>query len=478
MSCKISTLTAAACDTQAIPVYDKMGQIILRPDIRREVVKAGQLSPFISIMMDLTQALSQDASGKAYREVTTREYYTQEVNCTSDDWSFFISTVSGAAANTKTATVSSEYGSDGKYSMPIAGHRATISYNDGTFVNCDITAVSVTTAGAHTVTLKALNGATFALTSQSRYKVVMAKMKTYIKDDSNCIVTHGIAQNAPNLIKGFVQKYESGICIKEDTADHYRYENAPLGDFAVPMWDSATNTWVESMNVDQMVKGQLYQDRMQNMAYQLMLGEHNAVTKEGVDGVITTAFKRGMFKFPKHNVANPDVLKRILRNIASNLKKSNINCKTVVIWHDDIAGGKISDAIMKIVGFDRDYVAQVQGFNLDNNGILDWYQFKGIRNFDGRGIDFMFKNLEIEALGMPHMTDFCYIQPLVPFTDSMGKKVAPVEMVKLASRTGDKLGSIYTDNTMARGCRAINVYAKDSFGVDNHSAQFSGYIKG
>jgi hypothetical protein len=51
-------------------------------------------------------------------------------------------------------------------------------------------------------------------------------------------------------------------------------------------------------------------------------------------------------------------------------------------------------------------------------------------------------------------------------------------MVKLASRTGDKLGSIYTDNTMARGCRAINVYAKDSFGVDNHSAQFSGYIKG
>ncbi len=479
-TCKVSTMTAQECATQLVPIYDHAAHILMNSDIRKGVVQNGGISPFLALQMDLTEKLTMGAGGKSYRTVETQKYYTQESCCVGDDWTFSIKgNNSQILANEHTVIVAGGYAGNGGFSTPIAGRRATISYQDGTSVNTDIISVDVQTNGSHLVTLRALNGKLFSLNSQNTFKVIMGKLKPYVKNDTKCIETHGMVQNGVNLVQGHIQKYEDGLCILEDEVDFYKYSELPMGEQgAIDVYNPATQQFERGYNPDTIFRNQLYNNRMQNMTYEMLFGEYNAVTDTGIDGVWTTIQKRGMFKFNKYNLSDPAVLKSILRIIVRQLKSSGLGkVKEVCIWQDDIASSKTSDSIMKILGFTENYIPQATGFNVNGKGELEWYNFTGIKNFEGSGISFSFKNLGIQSLNIPHMRDFCIIQPMVPFKDSMGNSVAPIEITKLKNLDGINK-SIWMDDSRERGCRKISYFVKDSFGLDIHCAQFMGYIKG
>ena len=81
--------------------------------------------------------------------------------------------------------------------------------------------------------------------------------------------------------------------------------------------------------------------------------------------------------------------------------------------------------------------------------------------------------------------NFAIIQPVTSYMTSDGQRVPMMEIVKLDKCDGFQMktensadASIWYDDTRLRGDRKVKVFAKTSFGVEFHGAQFLGILNG
>ena len=105
----------------------------------------------------------------------------------------------------------------------------------------------------------------------------------------------------------------------------------------------------------------------------------------------------------------------------------------------------------------------------------------------GIGVNFHVKVLDgWEQLSFTDIYyNFAVIMPMTTYRDAMGNRVPPMEIVKLDKCDGFQMmtqnsasASIWYDDARIRGERKVNVYAKNSFGVEFHGAQFLGILSG
>lgn len=485
-SCAISSFSTASCLSGKIPLYNEFRDWYLKPDIRKEAVIRGDMPALQALLIDLRRMMSNDGMG--YRTVKSRKYLSQEICSNNLQYNFTAAaTTTITAATTFTLTISSPYSYNGTYSVPTAQaatsalaaikHRATANVG-GVMQTFIVTSVSTTPASALTVTLSTINGQTVTIANGTSIKFQYDPTIMYEKNCDLCIPTEGFQSAAPNTIQGNIQKFEKGLCICDDDIDNYAFDTIPD---KMQVWDAMSGKMVDTWCLPAMKQKQLNDMMVYSELYNFLFGRYDAATDTGVNGILPTAQDRGNFNMPINTRDKASFL-ATLKSIAKAYTRQGI--KSAVVFGDQEFMMNVDDMLAGIVGYNN--------FNLpvwagSAQGMVDWYNFKGIKNIFGLGFDIQFIPLTgWEQLGYDSlMYNWGFVMPMSRYYDSAGNSVAPMEIVKLDRCDGTEFGQInkngiglWYDDTRERGCRKVNFYGRNSFGLDIHCAQNLGILTG
>lgn len=484
--CAIQNFTTASCVSGKFPLYNEFRDYYLKPDIRKEAVIRGDMPSLTALLIDMRRIMMNDGNG--YRKVRTRKYLQQEICSNNLQYNFTtLDTAQKTITSDTVLTVAANYSSDGTYSLPNASttagfegrHRATANIG-GTVYTIWIDAVTKSSANAHTITVDSINGQSIVIPANTRVKWQYDPAIMYEKSSTSCIATEGFAQTAPNIIQGNIQKFEKGLCIYDDEIDNYAFDTVPD---KMQVWDSLTNSYVDTWCLPPVKMAQIKNELMYSELYNFLFGEYDANKDLGINGILPTASARGNFNMPINTMDKSSFL-ATLKIIAKQYTRQGI--KAAMVFVDQEMAMNIDDMLANTVGYNN-FNLPVFGGNAFG-GQLDWYNFKGIRNIFGLGFDIQFVPLTgWEQLGYDSLySNWGFVMPVTKFYDSAGNAVSPMEIVKLDYCDGTQFGSkngadgmsIWYDDTRERGCRKINFYGKNSFGLDIHCAQNLGILSG
>jgi hypothetical protein len=461
---------------QKYPIYNEYRAFYVNPDIRKEMVIRGDMPSILALQLDLSR---QIMGGNGFRTVRTRKFLSQEISSNKNPWQFTTEAANsaGAAGAAVTVKIKSPYTADGLYVVPVKGHQAVATVK-GTKVNVYITDVTENAPDDIEVELTPMNKMALDLTG-GEYTWMYNTKVTYSKTCTEAIQKEAFLSNAPMVIEGYVQKYELGQFICEDDLDQYAYDMAPMeAAYFDPMIGKEVSTFcLAEATMNQVREKMIYGDIMD-----FFFSERDNTADKGFDGVFTVAKKRGKFNMPI-NLTSKDSVIASLKIIAKTYKNENIN--SIVLWCDREMMINLNKVLAEIPGYNN-FHAPVWSVTGDKK--IDWYKFNGINNFLGMNFDIQIKELDgWEMLGYTNVFyNFALIQPMTYFLDSMGRRVPPIEIVKLDSCSGIKFAtengpngaSLWYDDTRQRGGRTLDMYAKNSFGIEVHGAQYLGILSG
>lgn len=456
------------------PLFNEYATFYTRPDLRKEAVIRNNMPSILALAMDLRENLAQ--GGGAVRYVKTKEFLSQEISTSKNPYRFKTSTEAiGTAGQPVTATVLSPYSGNGSWTVPVVGHTATtnIGGRQVTVYITDVTAVN----NAYEVELTPINGETIDL-SGGTYSWQYNPRIQYTESCSSTIQTEGMLHDAPMVIKGNLQKYEAGKHICEDDLDNYAYDFIP--DQAV-ITDPLTNQQVSTWCMKPFVMDTLRNDMLFGDLQDFLFAERDNVSNRSFDGLFATALKRGKMNMPI-NTTSKDSTLASLKYIAKVYKNDGIT--DIMLWCDQEMYINLNRVFSEIPGNNNFNLPIWRG---SASGDIDWYNFTGVKNFLGIGVNFHVKVLDgWEQLSFTDIYyNFAVIMPMTTYRDAMGNRVPPMEIVKLDKCDGFQMttqnsasASIWYDDARIRGERKVNVYAKNSFGVEFHGAQFLGILSG
>lgn len=465
-TCSAGTFSIADAINNQTPLgyYDALAQIASHPDLRDGIVMCYDRSGLEGIFSQLQAVTKSDK-----RMVKTNPYYWTEKCHDSVIYSTVLKAGAvGAAGASVTVTLDkSSHTRGGQFSMPMANRRGYFKELNGQAVN--ITAVSRTTNGAHTVTLEPVNGQVLDLTRLAYYTLLVDPLRMYKKGDTQCIQTEGFTSEQPVLRKGYLQKFEKGYAIHDDEVTGYAFDR----EFKLARGtDPLTGQIMEYYNIPHITNAAIA-DYMDSKNINTLHGVRDDVKQEGFDGLFTTAETQGMFS--RYYDPNDGVsLKTNLFNMMKSLRKVNGPKDWMFIydfgfnmdWSESIA------ALVKATG------ASVHTYRLFGDGgegarNFTWYEFKDFSAYGYNFRGYMLDALDTARYGNFN-ENFAYVMPATVYYDSNGNEVPPVTYVNIGAEEDSPEKKIWVDDTRDRGCRYVNLFIQDTYGMEIHCASKTG----
>lgn len=470
-TCGASTYTIdqAINGQSGLAFYDPLAQIALRPSLREGTILCYWKQGLEGLLSQVQSMMKSDN-----RMVKTNPYYWTEYCAEETITIQVIKSPDAVPAAGAAVTVTIDPGShsrNGKFSRPRTGYRVYFKELPAR-QGANITNVTKTVSGAHTIEFTPLNGEVLDLTKLSTYTVVIDTLKMYQKGDTTCLTGSGLVQSPPVLRKGYVQKFEDMISIHEDEIDGYVYEN----EFQVvkgisPVTGKAVDMWCAPQVTEQLL-GKVIDNKLLNT----LIGVRDDTRQEGFDGLITTAEKAGSYQ-AGYEVGSGISLRNILMNNIRTLRKTN-GCTDILMAHDFGFGIDWTEGLAAMVGnANQNYKFALFGDGgKGNQGAFEWYQFTDFKAFG-----YQFRSTLIDAMDARRygelLPNFAITMPGCQFKDTNGKAVPPVTYVNIEGCEPAKQDNFKVDDTRVRNCRYVNYSVKTSYGMEIHCASKLGVLK-
>jgi hypothetical protein len=446
--------------------YDPLSQVLLEKDLRMDTILQYNETGIEGLLSQLQGLLGADN-----RKVKSNPYYWTEFN----EQPTIISTVlkSGGAVPAAGAPVTvtldtSSHSRNGKFSVPRSGFRAMIK--ELKMQNVNITAVTKSPVGGHTIQLTPINGEVLDLTKLDYYTLLVDTLRIYKKGDLNPMVGGSFTTEPPTLHKGWVQKFEKAYTIHEDELDGYAYGT----NFRLFKGYLANGKKVDNWGLPE-INEKILEDWIDNRKINTMFMQRDDVAGEGFNGFIPTADKQGAFS-RYYDPASGWSLKSMIFNWIRQLRLRN-GPTQYMIAHDFGFGLDWSDAIGELVSKAKaDTVYQL--FGTGGTGMRD-FQWYGFGNFSAHNYDF--KTYQVDAFDSGRygnaLTDFAFLIPSTKYKDTAGKIVPPATYVNIGAAEDAKQKKIWSYNFTEQGGRSLQVMCKDSWGLEIHCAKQLGTLR-
>lgn len=467
--CDAGTFGIDQCMNGQTPLvyYDALAQVALQKSLRTEAVLCYWGTGVEGIFSQLQSVWDSDT-----RMVKSNPFYWVEYCQDTTIFTTVLKSVASVPAGGVAVTVTmdpSSLSANGLFSMPRTGYRAYIKELNGQAVN--ITAVNKTGTGTPTIELTPINGEVLNLTVFSSYTLLVDTLRMYTKGDTNCIATGGIVQNPPTLRKGYVQKFEDSLCIHEDELDGYAYDVEfrlfkgidPVTGKKVDMWGLPEIT------------NKLLEKYMDSKNINTLFGRRDDVAQKGFDGLIPTAEQQGMFT-RSYDPASGISLKAMLFNMIKSLRRV-AGCAEYMLMHDFNFWMDWSEAIASLIKESTvDKMYSLFGNGGEGARNFEYYSFKDFGAFG-----YKFRTFQIDAFDAMRygnfLENFAILMPACKFKDTAGKYVPPVTYVNIEGKNPAAQKKIWSYNFMDQGCRTLQVFIKDSYGMEIHCASKLGILR-
>jgi hypothetical protein len=445
--------------------YDPLKQIALQPSLREATILTYKDMDVEGLFAEVNQMLN---AGK-YMVKTNPHYWTEYSEPTTLVTSLQKATAVGAAGAEVTVALDiSSYSKNGKFSVPKKGYRGSIKEINQTV---NITSITKTVNGAHTIGLTPINNATLDLTKYSTYTLTTDSLRMYKKGDRNCITGSGIVKNPPIIRKGWIQKWEDMIPIGEDELDGYSYGK----EFRLFKGiDPVTGKGIEMWSAVPLLK-ELEMRLKDSKIYNTMWGERDDVSQTGFNGILPTTETEGSFnRF--YDPSDGSSLKAMLWNMIKSLRKI-YGCNEYMLLHDAEFGMDWSTAIAQLVK-DTEIGKNYQLFGLGGEGQRDitWYQYNAFMAYE-----FTFTPKKIGVLDSRRYgaktESYALMMPACRFKDTNGDDVAPVNYTNIYGAESAQQDQTFIDDTRKRGCRDLNCFVKTSYGMEQYGVTKWGSVK-
>lgn len=468
--CDAGTFGIDQCMNGQTPLvyYDALAQVALQKSLRSEAILCYWETGVEGLFSQLQAVWDSDN-----RMVKSNPFfwaeYCQDVTIITSVTKSGGSVPSAGASVTVNLDVSST-SQNGLFSIPRAGYRAYIKENGGQAV--DITAVNKTLVGANqTITLAPINNQVLDLTVFSTYTLLVDTLRMYTKGDTSCIASGAFVQNPPILRTGYIQKFEDSICIHEDELDGYAYDVEfrlfkgidPVTGKKIDMWGLPEVT----------IK--LLEKYMDSKNINTLFSQRDSVLGKGFDGLIPTADTQGMFT-RSYDPASGISLKAMLFNMIRSLRKVH-GCNEYMLLHDFGFWMDWSEAIAELV----------RNSTVDKMYSLFGAGGEGARNFqyysfgDFQAFGYKFRTTLVDAFDHmrygDYLADFGLLLPACKFKDTGGAYVPPVTYVNIEGKNPAFQKKIWSYDFKDQGCRNLQVFIKDSYGMEIHCASKMGTLR-
>lgn len=458
------TIDQAIEGQSPLTMYDSLAQIALRPDLRLGTIMTYQKQNFAGMLSQLMALM-----GMENRTVKTNPYYWTEY-CQEETITVKIKKVAGAAANQKVATLdTNSMSTNGNFSRPRAGYRAWIKELKHQTVN--LTATNKTVSGAHTVTLEGINGETIDLSKMDSYTLIIDTLRIYKKGDDNPITTHGLLSNPPALRKGFVQKFEDGIAIKEDEIDGYAYD---VEFHVVKGINPTTGKPVDMWTIPE-VMSRLQEKYTDHININTLLNQRDDVKQEGFDGLIPDARTQGSFS-GGYDPTSSISFRQILFSMIRRIRKTN-GVTDYIMAHDFGFGMDWTEGFEQLVNATKqNHIYSLFGSGGEGVRNFNWFEFKDFSAFNHH-----FRAIQIDLFDAIRygamLPNFTILIPAASFSDTEGKKVPPICYTNIVGQEPAKQRNMWSDDTRVRGERKVNFFIKHSWGMENYAASKMGILE-
>lgn len=450
-----------------LPFYDSLAQIALKPSLREGTVLCYWKQGIEGLLSQLQSLLKADS-----RVVKTNPYYWTEY-CSEETITVKVKkslNAVPAAGQPETVTLTDgSHSQNGKFSKPRAGYRAYIKELKLKGVN--ILAATKTVTGAHTVQLEPLNGEVLDLTQFDTYTLIVDTLRLYKKGDTQCITKHGMVSNPPVLRKGYVQKYEDGLCIHEDELDGYAYDVefhvvkglSPLTGKKIDMW------CIPQMN--EALQAKIIDNRNINT----LINVRDDVKQEGYDGLVTTARSQGSFN-AGYDPASGISMRQILLNQMKFLRKTN-GCPDNIIAHDFGFGVDWTEAFAQLVkDSNQEHIYSLFGQGGEGKRNFQYYEFGDFKAFN-----YYWRKYQIDMFDSVRYGDmlpgFSLTMPACRFRDTNNQEVPPVTYVTMEGCEPAKVKNMWHYDNRQQGCRTVDFFVKDQQGMETHCASKLGILQ-
>lgn len=475
-SSKTEDLSIEGCLKSGYSMIGEADMWRMQPELRKEPIIPDSVHSIEALITGISDKLGIKDT---YETRKTNPYYEQVHCCTNNLNNEFIINKpgSGTASNTITATIANSYSGNGVSSLPQEKHQVIIKGDNGQVLHGLITAKNKATANAHTVTIQLANGALASLTAANQYSVTYDPMRTY--DNVTCIVGDSTRQNLPPLTKGYMASFSDKECISTSALTGMGYTEIPNGGTEIfEYFNPITKKMERSFMWENQKKSAMDGRETLSRAHNLLFGKRDIATGTGIDGIVTVAREAGK-NGGNGRFRDFSVLKAYLMRIAKKAKRDNISKEVMILMDDDFATS-VDDSISKIVGY-RDNGYTLYGSQVEAQGILNWYNFKMIKNIFGLGIDIVFKNMDITALGgLANVhTNFAVVIPVISYRDTMGNRVPMLQLTKpeiFDPKAGDRTWII--DKRDISACPEIEINRQAHYGLIHRCPSHYGFLDG
>lgn len=368
----------------------------------------------------------------------------------------------GVTVNVSRASLSQ----NGVFAKPLAGYKAIIKENDRQIVT--IRQVRPTPTG-YDITFDPINGQVLDLTKRGQYTVVLFGLKEYVLGTNTDIQTHGLVGNPPALYQSFVQKFEDGFAVHEDEVDNYVYDKEFFIAKGLDEKGNKIDFWyVPAINVqaEAMINA--------NRNLSALFNRRDTVNDRGFDGVVPTIENYGMFN-SAYDIFLGGSFKSILMSMIKSLRKIN-GANEYFLIHDFNFGIDWAEAIASLINLTKqNHIYSLFGSGGEGDRDFNWYNFGNFSAYN-----YHFKTMQMDSFDSYRfgrvLEYFAMALPARSYVDTDGNRVPIMNFVNIEGAEKAKDQEVWVDDARKRGGRKLNVFVKDSFGIEIHKATQLGMI--
>lgn len=440
------------------------GSILQSPSILRNIM---------SFQRQITGGASSFETSK------TRKFLYQDIAGTENPNIFTTEVGSaGGAGAPVTTTIKSPYGNDGRYTVPVVNHPVVANIK-GEQVFAIITAVNTSTVNDYQVTLTPINGGSIDL-SVGDIDWLYFSMVQYDKSCDSTIQAESVLFNAPNVIVGNIQEFETGLPICQNDLTHYDLETIPK---RMEVYDQLSGQMIDTYCIVPAMAKIVHNRMMMSKVENLLFNQYDGIKDQGFDGLFATAKKRGMFNFKISSSSLPLFQASVEEVMTELFRKGIFKCK---VYCDFVMMRNVNKLLALLPGNNSFGLPIFKG---ENKGLIEMASFTGLTRILGiPGLEMEFiliDGWENSGFGVVQK-DFGIVIPEMNITDRAGNKKPMVAEVKLDSCTGLKQSAengwnndLWYDTTgLTAGKRVMNIFARYSSGYRFYGANYLSLFRG
>jgi hypothetical protein len=471
-SCEAGTFTIdeAISGQTTLAMYDSLKQAALLPEIR--MVKGGGgaqvIMPYEQRTPEALFSQIQAAMGSENRTVSSREFYWLEYD-SYDTLTFVTGKAAGgvpAAGVPSTLTIDNLSRSvQGNFTKPVGGYYAYVKEN-----NRQKVLISSVNKTADTLVVTPINGEVLDLTKYSRYTFIIDPLRAYTLGDTNAIQTEGLVFNPPTMYKAFAQKYEKGFAIGQDEIDNYVYDR----DFKVIKGLNTRGEAVEYMYIPAL-NGQMEAYITDNKTLNTLFGQRDYTDSKGMDGIVPTAEKYGMFN-AGYDIFSNVSLKQILWGMIKTLRRVE-GCNSYMLAHDFNFWMDWSESIGDMIkAANQSYRYELFGGGGTGARDFSYYSFNKFEAFGYEFVPYMIDAFDNRRYGNA-LEYFALMLPNAKFKDQKGNTVPLITYCHLEGAEPAKIDNIWIDDARKRGERELRMFMQTTYGIEIHAPTKLGILK-